>query len=84
MGELQVPISVDALRMRCRRMCEAKPSGRKNVPDAVITDYKTGGESREILELALLECLSKHGVTRTSYKRVKASILLQSNIYNNC
>ena len=38
---------------------------------AVTEQYKKGGEEREQLEMALLECLSKHGLARTAYKRVK-------------
>lgn len=41
--------------------------------DAAITSqYKAGGSQREQLEMALLESLSKNGLERASYKRVKA------------
>lgn len=69
---IQVPISVDALRMRCRRLCEKKPSGRAHVPEETISEYKVGGQSREILELGLLECLARHGLDRKAFKKVKA------------
>ena len=65
-------ISADALRMRCRRLCEAKPSGKKNVDSKIIEAYKEGGEGREVLEMALLESLAKYGLERSAYKRVKA------------
>ena len=68
----KVAISPDALRMRVRRLCEKKISGRQNVPDELRQDYVNGGESREIIELALLEALAKYGVQRSSYKKVKA------------
>ncbi|CAK9040133.1 unnamed protein product [Durusdinium trenchii] len=61
--------------MRCRRMCEKKPSGRINVDTKIVEQYKEGGESREVLEMALLECLAKHGVDRSSYKRIKADFV---------
>ena len=35
-------------------------------------DYINGGESREIVELALLDALAKFGVARKVYKKVKA------------
>ena len=68
----KVNITADALRMRARRMCEKKPTGRCNVDEATADQDKSGGESRELLEMALLECLAKHGVSRSSYKKVKA------------
>lgn len=68
----QVKISADALRMRCRRLCERKPSGRQHVPEAIVAEYKEGGERREVLEMALLESLARHGLNRSAYKRVKA------------
>ena len=67
-----MPLTADALRMRCRRMCEKKQSGRCAVDEQTLSDYKAGGEKREILELALLESISKHGVARSQYKKVKA------------
>ena len=38
----------------------------------VAEQYREGGESRECLEMALLEALSRHGLDRAAYKRVKA------------
>ena len=67
----EVEISPDALRMRVRRLCEKKVSGRCNVTPEIREDYLAGGEAREIIELALLEALAKHGVQRSSYKKVK-------------
>lgn len=58
--------------MRCRRLCEKKPSGRYNVDPKIAEQYREGGESRECLEMALLESLSRHGLDRAAYKRVKA------------
>lgn len=69
--------------MRARRMCERKPTGRCNVDSATAEAYKTGGESRELLEMALLECLAKHGVSRKSYKKVKAIGLLVNLFMNS-
>ena len=68
----KVKISADALRMRCRRLCERKPSGKFNIDASTAEQYKEGGPSREMLEMALLECISKHGVQRSSYKKIKA------------
>ena len=84
----EVPISADALRMRCRRMCEQKPSGKCHVDPAIVTQYKNGGEGREALEMALLESLAKYGVERASYKRIKVfmskSLCVQKNLVSNC
>ena len=60
--------------MRCRRLCETKPSGKKHVDSSVVADYQAGGERREVLEMALLDCLARHGLERDAYKRVKAYI----------
>ncbi|CAK9014581.1 Uncharacterized protein SCF082_LOCUS12463, partial [Durusdinium trenchii] len=48
---------------------------RINVDTKIVEQYKEGGESREVLEMALLECLAKHGVDRSSYKRIKADFV---------
>lgn len=66
-------ISADALRMRLRRLCAVKKSGKCAVSEAVRADYSSGGEQREWLEMALLQAIKKHGTTRTVYNRVKAS-----------
>ena len=58
--------------MRTRRLCEQKPSGRCQVDPTITSQYKLGGEPREVLEMALLECLAKHGLDRNKYKKVKA------------
>lgn len=71
-SKTQVKISADALRMRCRRLCERKPSGRVQVEPGIVDQYKMGGEHREQLEMALLESLAKHGLDRSNYKRIKA------------
>lgn len=65
-------MSADALRMRCRRLCERKPSGKYNIDAKVSEQYREGGSSREVLEMALLECIAKHGVIRSAYKKIKA------------
>lgn len=62
--------------MRCRRMCEKKASGKCAVDETTREEYKKGGESREILEMALLECVAKHGVERSMYKKIKAGCFL--------
>ena len=71
-SENKVPISADALRMRCRRLCEKKPSGKYNIDEATALAYKEGGSQRELLEMALLECLSRHGTSRDAYRKIKA------------
>lgn len=68
----EVPITPDALRMRVRRMCEKKSTGRLNVPVETQQDYMAGGERRECLELAYLEAIARHGKSRNVYKKVKA------------
>lgn len=70
-GIPKVPLSADALRMRCRRLCEQKASGKYNIDAETTRQFAKGGESREQLEMALLECLAKHGIKRDAYKRVK-------------
>ena len=65
-------MSADALRMRCRRLCERKPSGKYNVDAEVAKQHKEGGATRECLEMALLEAIARHGTDRRQYKRIKA------------
>ena len=72
----EVPISTEALRMRARRTCEVKPSGKCAVDNDTVEAYKAGGERREQLEMALLESISKFGVGRDAYKRVKVCAFL--------
>eukprot|EP00435_Cladocopium_sp_Y103_P044037 s333_g12.t1 len=48
-------LGVDALRMRLRRMCEVKGTGKCWVDEQTKKDYKEGGERRQWLEMALLE-----------------------------
>ena len=67
----QVPLTHDALRMRTRRLCERKGSGRCSVPDSIHEDYFAGGSKRELLEMALLDAVAKFGVERGAYKKVK-------------
>ena len=64
-------ISADALRMRLRRLCSLKKSGKSHVTDEVRKDYLGGGEKREWLEIALLEAIKVHGTDRKLYNRVK-------------
>lgn len=71
-GPYKVNITQDALRMRCRRLCEKKTSGRINIDQETVDSYREGGQAREMLEIALLECLARHGTKREVYKRVKA------------
>ena len=52
-------------------MCERKPSGRVLVDKEIADDYRKGGESRECLEMALLEAIAKHGCSRSAYKKIK-------------
>lgn len=68
----KVHMTMDALKMRVRRLCEKKPSGRLQVPEEIAAQWKQGGEARETLEMALLESLSKNGLDRSNYKKVKA------------
>lgn len=66
--------------MRTRRLCEKKPSGRLHVPPDVCEDFKEGGERREMLQMALLECLADLGTSRANYKKVKAWFFSQNSI----
>lgn len=64
-------IGADALRMRLRRLCEKKRSGKCHVSDAVREDFIAGGEKRELLEVALLEVLQSTGLDRTAQKKIR-------------
>ncbi|CAK9032318.1 unnamed protein product [Durusdinium trenchii] len=75
-----VRMSADALRMRCRRLCERKPSGKYNIDAKVSEQYREGGSSREVLEMALLECIAKHGVIRSAYKKIKAEFVTKCKL----
>lgn len=67
-------ISHDALRMRLRRLCETKAkSGRCNVDDETAKQYAKGGESREWLEIALVEALQKVGPDCRKHKALRVS-----------
>ena len=68
-------MSHDALRMRLRRLVEVKQSGKCHVPQEVIDDFKTGGELKEWLEIALLESIKKVGTDRSKFKAVKVGVL---------
>ena len=74
-------LGADALRMRLRRLTETKSSGKTWVDPATQADYKAGGERRQWLEIALLECLKKHGTGRDAYQKVRAGGC--QNIYIN-
>ena len=74
----KVRITTDALRMRCRRLCEKKPSGKLQVEQDIVDRYKAGGTDREELEMALLESISKWGLDRSNYKKIKAQ---HSSVY---
>ena len=63
-----------ALRMRLRRLCETKSSGKSYVDEKTKEDYKAGGDRREILEIALVEALKKWGTSFSVYKKVKARL----------
>ena len=64
--------------MRCRRLCEKKPSGKLQVEQDIVDRYKAGGTDREELEMALLESISKWGLDRSNYKKIKAQ---HSSVY---
>ena len=66
--------------MHLRRLTETKTSGKMWVDQKTQDDYKAGGERRELLEIALLECLEKHGTGREHYTKVKA-LAWESFIY---
>ena len=68
----EVNITTDALRMRCRRLCQRTPAGKLQVDPAIAEHWRAGGEQREALEMALLESLSRFGTARSNYKRIKA------------
>lgn len=71
----------DALRMRLRRLCEVKPSGRCYVDDTTRSDY-ANLERREWLELALCDALKKHGTDRKDFKKIRVGGLITSNAWN--
>ena len=76
----QVNITADALRMRARRLCEKKPSGRYNIDPEIAKQYKEGGSSREMLEMALLESIARHGTDRSQYKKIKAGLCISTSL----
>ena len=61
-------IGHDALRMRLKRMCTKKTSGKAWVDDQTIEEYKAGGASREALELALVETIREVGAKASHAK----------------
>ena len=61
-------ISHDALRMRLKRLCTKKASGKAWVDDKTVEEYKAGGAERETLELALLETIREVGSKATHAK----------------
>ena len=65
-------LGADALRMRLRRLCETKGTGKCHVCPQTQAEYKAGGEKRQWLELALLESLKRWGTKRDMYQKVKA------------
>lgn len=64
----------DALRMRLRRLCEVKPTGKTHVDEKTRAEYKEGGSKREVLEIALVESLKKWGTSTKVREKVKAFI----------
>lgn len=64
-------LGADALRMRLRRLCTQKYSGKCWVDEQTVNEYREGGEKREWLELALLECPQRHGVDTKNYKKIR-------------
>lgn len=74
-------LGADALRMRLRRLCEVKGSGRMWCDQKTREDYVAGGERRQWLELALLESLKRHGSHRGAYDKVKAWWLKNVGVY---
>ena len=61
--------------MRLRRLCTVKKSGKCAVDQSVRDAYDKGSESREWLEIALLEAVKQHGTSRAAYNQVKDCIL---------
>ena len=57
--------------MRLRRLCMVKKSGKCAVDESVRESYDKGAEAREMLEIALLEAIKKHGTDRAAYTQVK-------------
>ena len=71
-------LGADALRMRLRRLTEKKASGKMWVDQRTHDDWKAGGERRQWLEIALLECLKKYGIGRDAYSKVRVGGLKKS------
>ena len=66
--------------MRLRRLCEKKATGKCHVDETTRQDYLSGGERREWLEIALLECLKKHGVHRDATKKVRVGLCQKKSL----
>lgn len=62
----------DAIRMRLRRLCEVKAKSKRcHVDEETVEQYKRGGESREWLEIALVEALQKIGPDNRCHKKLR-------------
>ncbi|CAE7429544.1 unnamed protein product [Symbiodinium sp. CCMP2456] len=71
-------ISQDALRMRLKRLCEKKKTGRCWVPASIREEFESGGEYREVLELALLESIKQLGEEESkNHGKMKATFLMR-------
>ena len=73
-------ISHDALRMRLKRLCSPKASGKSWVSPEMLEDYKAGGAARESLELALVETIRELG-TKTSHAKMRVPGLIHNEGY---
>ena len=65
--------------MRLKRLCEQKKSGKSWVSEDLQEDYKRGGESREVLELALLETL-RALPTDAKHDKIRARVLATAGV----
>lgn len=54
-------------------MCEKKSTGRCNVSEDILQEYRAGGSRRETLEMAMLESIARYGTDRRQYNKVKAT-----------
>ena len=70
MPDGSVVISHDAIRMRLKRLCTKKKTGRAWVSDDMLKEYEAGGASRESLEMALVETIRELG-TKVSHQKMR-------------
>ena len=71
-------MSRDALRMRLKRICEKKKTGKMWISQEIHDEYVKGGTCGEQLELALLETIQALGENDKKPDKVRARALVKT------